>query len=154
MGRALKVLLFLIALAIFCAGVVMFKESRKISNFNFVQISLNEVRAYYTQNDFYTIQYVPKEQIAPLFGEARNEFGHKIALVRSDLSEDVKKFVTEHELYHLQDTKHKSRFLRELNANLAAAPYSFIGFIKTIFMTITNFERMRYYMRYMRSTGE
>lgn len=151
MARTLKIFLFLIVLATLCVGVVMFKESRKISNFNFVQISLDEARAYYTQNDFYTIQYVPKEQIAPLFGEARNEFGHKIALVRNDLPQDVKNFITRHELYHLQDTKHKSRFSREVNANLAAAPYSFTGFIKTIFMTITNFERMKYYMH---SAGE
>ena len=139
--------LLLITLVILGCGFVMIKESKKIDGFNVVQISPSEARAYYTQNDFYTIQYVPQEQIAPLLGEARNEFGHKIALVRSDLSEDVKKFVTQHELYHLQDTEHKSRFSREVNASLAAAPYSLTGFIKTIFMTITSWERMKYYLQ-------
>ncbi|MDD5738948.1 MAG: hypothetical protein PHY72_03455 [Candidatus Pacebacteria bacterium] len=139
--------LFFVILAMLGAGSVAFRESKKIRGFNIVQISASDARAYYTENGFYTIQYVPKEQIAPLFGEARNEFGHKIALIRDDLSEDVKKFVTYHELYHLQDIKHKSRFSRELNANLAGAPYSFFGFVKTIFMTVTDFSRMKYYMQ-------
>ncbi len=89
-----------------------------------------------------------KEQIAPLFGEARDEFGHKIALIRNDLPEDVKNFITRHELYHLQDIKHKSRFSREVNASLAAAPYSFSGFVKIIFMTITDFKRIKYYLNF------
>jgi len=153
MAKALQIVLCLVVLAtlgMLCVGVIMFKESKKISGFNIVfnvvQDSPSEARAYYTENDFYTILYVSKEQIAPLFGEARDEFGHKVALIRNDLPEDVKKFVTYHELYHLQDTRYKSRFSRELNANLAAAPYSFIGFAKTIFMTITDFNRIKYYL--------
>lgn len=151
MAKTLKILLFFATLLVAClltVGVVMYKESKKISNFKIVQISPIEARAYYTEEDFYTIQYVPKEQIAPLFGEARNEFGYKIALVRNDLTENVKKFVTYHELYHLQDIKHKSRFSRELNASLAGASYSFSGFIKIIFITVSDFNRIKYYLKF------
>jgi len=144
------ILIVLIFLFLIVSGFVFVatRESKNISNLRFVQMSPNEMHVYYSQNNFYTVQYVPKKQIAPLFGEARNEFGNEIALVRNDLPKDMIKFVTYHELYHLQDIKHKTKFSREINASLAAAPYSFIGFIETIFMTVVNFNRIKYYLNF------
>ncbi len=49
---ALKIVVFtvllLIVLMVLGCGFIMIKESKKISNFNIVQISPSEERAYYT----------------------------------------------------------------------------------------------------------
>jgi len=142
-------IILILFLAVLACGFIAVKESRNLKGFRFSQVSPEETLVYYNnQDDFYIVQYVPKEQITPLFGEARNEFGNEIALVRNDLSENMRKFVMYHELYHLQDIKHKSKLSREISASLAAAPYSFIGFIETIFMTVVDFNRIKYYLNF------
>ena len=123
---------------------VSVKESKKISGLEIQKVSETESRATLGENN-YTILFVAKEQIKPYFGLAKNEFGVKMALVRKDLSDNVKDFVMKHEIYHLQDTEHQGFFSREFNANLAGAYYEPAGFFKTIWLTLINLERIRYY---------
>jgi len=134
-----------ILIGAFWVGLLIFQESKKLADFHLVPISDQEDRAYYNDKDSYTIQYVPKKSISPLFGLAKNEFGHKIALIDQELPLDMRTFVVRHELYHLQDNMHKNRLSREINASLAAIPYSPTGFLKTLWKTVTSFKRLKYY---------
>jgi hypothetical protein len=98
-----------------------------------------------TQNGHsYTVKYVPKEQIYPAFGRA----GGNVALVRQDLSPRVRKFVRTHELYHCQDTATwGGEFGSEIRANIVPGLKDPLGLAATVWKTITNKDRMRFYFK-------
>lgn len=99
----------------------------------------------------YEVIYVPKKNISPFFGEAREEFGNKLALVRNDLPKSAQIFVMHHELFHLQDSYNKKPLWREIHANLAAIPYSPIGFLQVVYLSLTDPGRLNYYLKFLRS---
>ncbi|MBM4177251.1 hypothetical protein FJ208_00395 [Candidatus Gribaldobacteria bacterium] len=124
---------------------ISIRESKKISGVIIEIISDEEMRATLGTSN-YKIFFVDKKQIYPFFGEARNEFGNKMALIRKDLPQNVKDFVIRHEIYHLQDEAHKGFIARELYANLAAAYLEPFGFLKTILLTLSDINRIKYYL--------
>lgn len=124
--------------------IIIFLDARQISSILLQKVSDDEYKIS-LRNEQYILRYVPKQNIDPLFGMALTEFGNKFALVREDLPKDVQEFVMRHEIYHLQDKKHKLVYSREIHATLAAFPYSPVGFIKTVFLTLTSPQRLEHY---------
>lgn len=120
-------------------GLILQKTSENKYTATFKNIS--------PQGKVYSVIYVPKERLHPYFGKAFYEFGNGIALVRYDLPKSVQAFVLRHELYHLQDYKHKNTISREIHATLAGLPYSPVGFVKTAFMSLTSKDRLGVYTK-------
>jgi len=87
------------------------------------------------------IKYVKKESIYPAFGKAYMKA--QIATVRDDLPTIVKKFVLEHELYHLRDSA-KWWVWREIKANLYGAWKHPFGFIYCCLLSLS-WDRLRFY---------
>ncbi len=140
-----KILLTAGIIIVIGLAVMIAIDANKISGLKLDKISDAEYHATFKNSaGNYFVKYVPKESIYPYFGEAH---GNSTAVVRSDLPRDAKDFVTRHELYHLQDSQHKNVISREIHANLAPIPYRPLGFIETIFLTLTNKDRMSYYFK-------
>ena len=59
------------------------------------------------------VKYASKKNLYPAFGES--DMKNQIALVRKDLPKIVKRFVRDHELYHLKD-KSQNVLWREIKA--------------------------------------
>ena len=93
------------------------------------------------------IIHLTRDQLYPRFGYALTS--KQRVYVRQDLPGCVKKFVTIHELYHLQDQA-SWWVVRELKANVAGAVQHPIGFIVCLLMSLAPY-RLRYYGR--RITG-
>ncbi|OGY85262.1 MAG: hypothetical protein A3F54_00135 [Candidatus Kerfeldbacteria bacterium RIFCSPHIGHO2_12_FULL_48_17] len=95
----------------------------------------------------YPVHYVTKESTAPMFGYADGLAAH----VREDLSPRVKKFVKEHELYHLRDEATWGGMIgSEIRANIVPGLKDPIGLLATIFASLTR-ERLSFYFdRYVR----
>ncbi len=87
------------------------------------------------------IVYLPREELYPRYGYAQPS--RQIAYIREDLPSSVKKFVTFHELYHLED-KARWWFWREVRANIAGALKHPIGFMACVLMSLAPY-RLRYY---------
>ena len=138
----IKIVLFLLAILV----IIVVIDARKLSGLAIKQQSAVEYRAI-LRGENYTVRYRPKEVLEPFFGKAITEFGTQFALVRDDLPKQAKKFVMYHEIYHLQDHDHTNVLAREIHANLGALPYAPIGFVQTVFLTITNPERISYYLK-------
>lgn len=95
----------------------------------------------------YFVQYVPKEEIWPAFGYA----GRNTAVVREDLPPLVKRFVTAHELYHLSDKGKFGGWVgSEIRANLIPGLKDPIGLAATIWATITDTDRIKFYVKRIR----
>ncbi len=91
----------------------------------------------------YTVEYVPKEKIYPAFGYG----GGDRVVVRQDLSPRVKMFVRAHELYHCQDRATWGGWLgREIRANVAPGLKDPIGLLATVWATISDIDRMKFYL--------
>src|SRR3989344_3716317 len=133
-----RVLIGILLAAILILAIIIIVDAELIKGLMLEKISDNKYTATFKntspQDKVYSVTYVPKERLYPYFGEAFYEFGNGIALVSYDLSKDMQTFVLMHELYHLQDHKHKNIISRETHATLAAIPYSPIGFIKVVFL--------------------
>jgi len=142
-------ILGIIGALILWLGIIIVIDASKLSGLMLVK--QNETDYLVVLNDeSYTLRYVPKKNIEPSFGRALNEFGTDYALVRNDLPVKAQRFVALHEIYHLYDFKkniHNSVISQEIHANLAALPYEPIGFLQTIFLTLTNPERMARYFQ-------
>jgi hypothetical protein len=128
----------------FVITIFIFLDARQISGMQLEKISGDEYKVS-LRDEQYILKYVPKQNIFPFFGRALTEFGNKFALVRNDLPKDVQKFVRCHEIYHLQDHKYKIVYFREIHATLGAIPCSPVGFMKTVFLTLTSPERLKHY---------
>ena len=85
--------------------------------------------------------YLPREELYPRYGYAQPS--RKIAYIREDLPSSVKKFVTFHELYHLED-KARWWIWREVRANIAGARKHPIGFMACVLMSLAPY-RLKYY---------
>jgi hypothetical protein len=82
-----------------------------------------------------------KKELYPRFGYASEQ----VAYVRGDLPNCVRKFVTEHELYHLRDDA-KWWVWREIKANIAGALKHPLGFLGCVLMSLAPY-RLRYYWK-------
>jgi hypothetical protein len=143
-----RFVLSVIILVVVGLSVMIVIDANKISGLKLDKISEVEYRATLKNSSSkYIVKYVPKENIYPYFGKAYPEFGNGTALVRSDLPKNVQDFVLRHEIYHLQDKTHKNIISREIHANLAPIPYSPMGFVETVFMTLTDKDRVNYYLK-------
>ena len=82
-----------------------------------------------------------KKELYPRFGYASEQ----VAYARGDLPNCVRKFVTEHELYHLRDDA-KWWVWREIKANIAGALKHPLGFLGCVLMSLVP-SRLRYYWK-------
>jgi len=94
------------------------------------------------------VLYCSKDQLYPRFGYALPS--KQVVYVRDDLPQQVKEFVTSHELYHLRDNA-KWWVWREIKANTAAAFKHPMGFAFCVVMSLAPY-RLRYYWN--RITGK
>jgi hypothetical protein len=94
----------------------------------------------------YTVKFLPKSSIAPAFGHAsKNE-----VIVRQDLRPRVKKFVTAHELHHLNDKANWGSWVgKEIRTNLVCGIKDPVGTIATIAASL-NRERLNFYINRFR----
>ncbi len=89
------------------------------------------------------VRFVSKKKLYPAFGEAKNN----IAYIRNDLPKSVKKFIKEHELYHLRD-KSKNWFWREIKANFYGFFKHPFGGILCVFMSLAPYRLKFYFQRF------
>jgi len=92
------------------------------------------------------VKYVSKEKLYPTFGDIDNK--KSIVFVRNDLPRVVKKFVKEHELYHLKD-KSKNWIWREIKANVYGLFKHPFGFLLCVIMSLAPY-RLRFYFERFR----
>ena len=95
----------------------------------------------------FDVYYVPKEVISPAFGYACGDpHEGKYAVVRDDLPNIAKRFVLQHELYHLADRYTWLGALgREIRANVAPGVTNPLGLAATIILTVFSKERRAFY---------
>ena len=92
------------------------------------------------------IKYVSKKKLYPAFGAV--DVKKNIAYIRKDLPRVVKKFVKEHELYHLRD-KSKVVFWREIKANIYGLFKHPLGFLLCLIMSLAPYRLKLYFNRIM-----
>lgn len=131
-------------------AVVVAVDASRISGIKLTQVNETDYKVE-LKGEEYTLGYVPKENIQPLFGKALFEFGYyPTVLVRADLPPQVQRSVMHHEIYHLYDFSrhlHKGRS-REIHAMLASIPYEPLGFLQTVLLTLADKDRRAYYHKY------
>ncbi len=94
----------------------------------------------------YTIIYVPKRKLYPLFGIAFRD--QCVAYVREDLPIVVKRFVRQHELHHLTDTANWSGWIgSEIRANPIPGLKDPIGLLVSTLLTLSSLDRIRLYLK-------
>ncbi len=99
------------------------------------------------------VRFVPKEELAPLFGRAIGHvnLGFAYAKVRNDLSPRIRSFVIQHELYHLTDRwRWWGKFGEEIRANLVPGIANPIDLIATVFATLCSRKRIALYIDRLR----
>lgn len=146
-----RILIIIFVVVILILMIVIMIDSRLVQGLILQKISDNKYTATFqninSRSKIYSVIYVSREKLYPYFGEAFYEFGNGIALVSYDLPKDAQTFVLMHELYHLQDHKHKNIISREIHATLAGIPYSPIGFIKTTYLSLISKDRLGVYIK-------
>lgn len=90
------------------------------------------------------IKYVSKKKLYPAFGAA--DIKKNTAYVRKDLPKVVKKFVKEHELYHLRD-KSKVVLWREIKATFYGLFKHPLGFLLCLIMSLAPYRLKLYFNR-------
>ncbi|MFA6392500.1 MAG: hypothetical protein WCW54_00220 [Candidatus Paceibacterota bacterium] len=106
-------------------------------------------KEYTYKGQKFKIYFVSKDKLGIAFGRAylKNEGEKSYGEVREDLNPVIKKFVIEHELYHLTD---KSRcmgiFGMELRANIIPGLKNPIGLFMTILATLFSLDRIKFYL--------
>jgi hypothetical protein len=90
--------------------------------------------------------YQTRDDLHPRFGLALPD--KERVYVRENLPGCVKRFVTDHELYHLKD-RTQWWVLREVKANVHAGIRHPIGFVVCILMSLAPY-RLRYYGKRIR----
>lgn len=111
--------------------------------------SMYKQEQYQCDNRSVTVYFVPRKRLAPYFGEAFGGIHERkcYAIVRDDLPPLVKRFVVQHELYHLMDCKKRSGVLaREVRASFSPLIHDPFGFLATAIATVTSLERIRFYI--------
>ena len=104
------------------------------------------------KNEMEKIKYVSKKKLYPAFGDAQ-EIPPRIR-VRKDLPKLVKKFVLEHEKYHIRDwqrlTKENKKYYwiwGEIKANIYSAIRHPLGSIITLIMSLQPYRIKLYIQR-------
>jgi len=98
------------------------------------------------------IQEVGKFELGPLFGNAhviKSKHGQigKIK-IREGLPPSIRRFIEEHEKYHIKDWESKSSWIMsEMKANMAAGLKEPVGFLHTTYLTISDSRRRNYYLK-------
>ena len=99
------------------------------------------------------ISYVSKSKIYPAFGEAL--LNPPRIKVRKDLPNSVKKFILEHEEYHIRDwerldkmNKEYNCFWGEIRANFYAAFKHPLGFLLCVIMSLQPYRLKLYFDRF------
>ncbi len=92
------------------------------------------------------VKYISKKKLYPAFGDIDNK--KNIGFVRNDLPRIVKKFVKEHELYHLKD-KSRNWIWREIKANIYGLFKHPSGFLLCGIMSLAPY-RLRFYFERFR----
>lgn len=111
---------------------------------------VEKFKEYTYKGQKFKIYFVSKDKLGLAFGRAylKNEGEESYGEVREDLNPIIKKFVIEHELYHLTD---KSRWMgilgMELRANIIPGIRNPIGLFVTILATLFSLERMKFYLK-------
>lgn len=106
-------------------------------------------KEYTYKGQKFRIYFISKDKLGLSFGRAylKNEGEESYGEVREDLNPIIKKFVIEHELYHLTD---KSRWMgilgMELRANIISGIRNPMGLFVTILATLFSWERMKFYL--------
>jgi len=91
--------------------------------------------------------YISKSKLYPAFGDA--DIKKQIAHVRKDLPKSVKKYVKQHELYHLKDNT-KNWVWREIKASIYGAIKHPIGALICLIMTLAPCRLKFYWQRIKR----
>lgn len=89
------------------------------------------------------IKYVSKNKLYPAFGDSNIKT--QTIWIRKDLPNVVKRFVKDHELYHLRD-KSQNVFWREVKANVHSAIIHPLGLIVTIILSLQPY-RIKFYIQ-------
>jgi hypothetical protein len=87
-----------------------------------------------------TVNLVPKQNLYPRYGKAVKP---ATVYVRDDLPKWVQISTMVHEIYHLYDDNPKRR---EPRAIMAQFFISLLGGIASVFMTLTDIDRIKFYM--------
>ena len=85
------------------------------------------------------VVYAPESEMDGAYGLDTNP-----PTIQEGLPSSVEQFVIAHERYHNKDTSTNTLW-REIKANAAAARQHPIGFVRTLWKSITNRKRMQYY---------
>jgi hypothetical protein len=93
------------------------------------------------------IRRVARADLFPYYGYANP--GLNTVWVRGDLPLSVHHFVLAHELYHLTDPE-KNVLWREIKANMAALRQHPLGGLRCLWMTITDMDRWKLYLKRFR----
>lgn len=95
-----------------------------------------------------SVYYTSKDDLAPRFGEQSG----RTVRVREDLSLRVKRFVRRHEMEHIYDKGGRGGDIgEEIRVNLRAGLKDPIGLVATIYATLADKERRKFYWdRYVR----
>lgn len=123
-----------------------FKLGDEMPASNGVEDTVFKSRKYTIEDNIYHVFFVSADSLpCGAWGHAYKFRGH--AKVLDTLPKRVKDFVTQHELYHLRD-KHTwgGVFGSELRANIIPGFSDPFGLIATIWATITNKERILFYL--------
>jgi len=91
------------------------------------------------------IKYVSKNKLYPAFGEA--DIKKNTVYIRKDLPNVVKRFIKEHELYHIKDES-KIILWREIKANIYGAIKHPLGFLLCIIMSLSPYRLKFYFNRF------
>lgn len=104
-------------------------------------------KEYNYKRQKFKIYFVAKEKLGPAFGRAYFKEGRGLyGEINKDLNPIIKKFVIEHELYHLTDKyRWMGRFGMELRANIIPGLKNPIGLFATLFATLFSLERIKFY---------
>ncbi|KUK79667.1 MAG: hypothetical protein XD95_0206 [Microgenomates bacterium 39_7] len=95
----------------------------------------------------YFVEFVSKEKICPAFGYSSGS----TAVVREDLPPRVKRFIEQHELFHCRDTSNLGGWIgSEIRANIVPGIKDPIGLLSTIWATITDVDRIKFYIQRLR----
>lgn len=104
-------------------------------------------KEYNYKGQKFKIYFIAKDKLGPIFGMAYFKEGKGLyGEINKDLSPVIKKFVIEHELYHLTDScGWMGRFGMKLRASIIPGLKNPIGLFAVIFATIFSFERIKFY---------
>ena len=140
MNKTIKICLAIAVVLLLAVCVYAGFLAKNIAGITFITTN-GEISQAQLRGETYTVTYVYPQYLGVLYGRA---YG-KVAEVRKDLPPHMSRFVLYHEIYHLQDNDFSSKVMREVRANLAAAIYEPLGFAQTVWSTLCDTGRLKFY---------